>query len=123
MALTEEQRLLRTVSERSWQAQVEQMLALYGFELIYHTHDSRRSRAGFPDLVAIRERAYAWDLLVVELKSEIGVTSDEQNRWLRAFHTIAALVNRHYCAVRLIVDVWRPSDTEEITRLLQEEGR
>lgn len=118
--LTDEQRLLRTVSERSWQAQVEQTLALCGFDRVYHTFDSRRSRAGFPDIVATRIRPDGWTMLFVELKSEVGKLSDEQRQWLADLSTIAALVNRGEGWVRMIVDIWRPSDAARLWDLLQE---
>lgn len=54
--------------------------------LVYHTHDSRRSAPGFPDIVAIRGDV----LLVAELKREkkFKITV-EQRRWLAAFDRVA----------------------------------
>lgn len=49
--------------------------------LTYHTFDSRRSDPGFPDLTMIR----GFDLLALEVKTETGTTSDEQEVWLDAF--------------------------------------
>ncbi len=121
--LTDEQRLLRTVSERSWQAQVEQTLALCGFELIYHTHDSRRSQAGFPDIVAIRHDPRGRTLAVLELKRETGRTTEDQGRWLVAWDAIATYVTHRSSGVRMIVGVFRPSDASRLWDLLQvEEG-
>jgi hypothetical protein len=119
--LTDEQRLLRTVSERAWEAQVEQTLALAEFALIYHTHDSRRSRAGFPDIVAIRadhaRRLYT--LVVVELKRETETPTFEQLRWLVTWLGIAGAINGTKCGVRIVTGVWKPSDAERIWELLQ----
>lgn len=48
--------------------------------LVYHTHDSRRSEAGFPDLVLTRDG----ELLFWELKTERGKVTETQQRWLDA---------------------------------------
>ncbi len=121
MALTDEQRLLRSVSEQSWQKQVEQTLALCGFDpaLTYHTHDSRRSRAGFPDLVAFRYDHRGVTLAVLELKRETGPVTDGQTQWLNAWRALATWQED---PVRMIVGVFRPSQAEELWRLLQEGG-
>jgi hypothetical protein len=50
--------------------------------LVYHTHDSRRSAAGFPDLVIVFERTGA--ILFAELKQDGKHPTPEQNQWLRA---------------------------------------
>ncbi len=48
--------------------------------LVYHTYDSRRSSAGFPDLFLCRgSRA-----LAIEVKSERGRVSPAQDGWLGA---------------------------------------
>ena len=62
--------------------------------LCYHTHDSRRSEAGFPDLVIVGER-----VIYRELKSARGRVRPEQRVWLDA------LVRAGQDA-----DVWRPDD-------------
>jgi hypothetical protein len=61
----------------------------------YHTFDSRRSDAGFPDLVLARGD---W-LLFVELKRDGKHPTEHQERWLQALDDTAALVF-----------VWRPVD-------------
>ena len=43
----------RTMSERDFQGQVISMAEALGW-LVYHTYDSRHSKAGFPDLNMVR---------------------------------------------------------------------
>jgi Holliday junction resolvase len=66
--------------ERHLQAAVEEHLRITGWRF-YHSHDSRRSVAGFPDLVCIRGSR----VLVAELKTATGRVSREQRAWLDAF--------------------------------------
>lgn len=61
----------------------------------YHTFDSRRSQAGFPDWVLVRGSR----LLFIELKSEKGRVSDAQANWLLALSLTPAEVH-----------VWKPAD-------------
>lgn len=65
------------ISERAFQGTVTDALELYGWAW-YHTHDSRRSPAGFPDIIAVRGPV----MLAIELKREDGKTSVSQYRWL-----------------------------------------
>lgn len=61
----------------------------------YHTHDSRRSQAGFPDLVIVgRHRG-----MFREEKTDTGLLTPAQAGWL------AALRQAGFDA-----DVWRPAD-------------
>ena len=60
---------------------------------------------GFPDLVLVR-----WRVIYAELKSEKGVIEVEQVKWLDALDRSGM---RAY--------LWRPSDIEEITRILRSE--
>lgn len=66
------------VSEAQFQRSVTDALSLFGW-LWYHTHDSRRSNKGFPDLVAVRGQR----VLYVELKREDGRVTVEQSTWLQ----------------------------------------
>ncbi len=65
---------LADVLEKDWQTQVVQLAKTLGY-LVYHTHDSRRSEAGFFDLVIV-----TWDtrLLFRELKTTKGKLSKAQ---------------------------------------------
>lgn len=69
----------------------------------HHETDSRRTRAGWPDLVLWRPR----DFLIAELKTERGRVSPEQHK------VIAGLA-----AAGIEVHVWRPRDRPEIRRRL-----
>lgn len=96
--------LLDSISERDWQATVEQYLRL-GRWLWYHTWRSEHSVGGFPDLVALR----AGRVVVIELKRQRGTTTPEQERWLAAWRATGWVE----------VYVWRPADRDEIERVLQ----
>ena len=61
----------------------------------YHTHDSRRSAAGFPDLILIRDA----ELIAAELKVAANTSSPEQLYWLEAFAGVPGCVAL----------VWRPN--------------
>ncbi len=89
------------ISEKEFQQTVLGLANVCGW-LAYHVFDSRRSQAGFPDLVMLR----AGRLVVAELKSEKGKPTPEQEQWLDAFEATG------FAEVKL----WRPSmwrDVEE----------
>jgi len=90
-----------SVSERQWQQQVLELATLYRWTW-YHTHDSRRSPAGFPDLVLVRDR-----VLFVELKTDRGRLTTEQLRWQNELYHAGAEVF-----------VWRPGDLVLVKRVL-----
>jgi hypothetical protein len=92
------------LNERAFQQQVLGLARLCGWSW-YHTHDSRRSPAGFPDLVLCKPPR----LLVVELKSQAGRVRPEQAVWLDALRR---------CGVD--ARLWRPGDWAEIERTLKE---
>lgn len=92
------------VGERDFQALVVQLARLRGWR-VYHTFDSRRSPAGFPDLVLARPPR----LVIAELKSEKGRVADEQREWLRDFLACGVFETK----------LWRPSDWQEIEDVLR----
>lgn len=63
--------------------------------LVYHTHDSRRSQAGYPDLHLVHPTAGR--SLLRELKRETGIVSKDQKIWLAALKLAG-----------LDAGVWRP---------------
>jgi ABC-type taurine transport system ATPase subunit len=79
---------VRAMTERQLQTQVIDMARFHGFERIYHTHDSRRSEAGFPDLVMVSTRQAR--VLYRELKRHGGRVSPEQKQWIDALRAAGA---------------------------------
>lgn len=79
-------------AERDWQKQVLGLAQFRGWAT-YHTYDSRKSQAGYPDITAVRPPR----VLFIELKTETGVVSDAQRAWLDALAQcpgVTALVAR-----------------------------
>lgn len=98
----------KNMTERQWQGNVEDLLRLYGWRW-YHTHDSRRSNPGYPDLTCVH--ALARRVLFLELKTEKGRATAEQNAWindLRAAGQAAHIV--------------RPRDLDLVHSLLNTRG-
>lgn len=74
----------------------------------YHTHDSRRSQPGYPDIAAVRGSR----LLYAELKSAKGRLTTEQRLWLDALWSAGA-----ECYV------WKPADLDWIEEVLTDDKR
>jgi len=93
------------ILERDFQDMVLEVAHGCGW-LTYHTYDSRRSQAGFPDLTMVRGNR----LIFVELKSYKGKANEAQEMWL------AALADVPHAEVYL----WRPGEQwESIVDILQ----
>lgn len=92
------------VTEREFMTTVVRYATLKGW-FVYHTHDSRRSNPGFPDLVLARDDV----LIFAELKAEKGRVSKEQVEWLEVLG--AANHGRAY--------LWRPSSWSLIEAVLR----
>lgn len=110
---------IKAGSEAAFQTQVLNLAGYYGWRS-YHTHDSRRSQAGFPDLVLVRGA----ELIFAELKTDTGRLRPEQQEWIAALKH----VGRNYRhAIELLEDdvadgahdptdgcvdvyLWRPRD-------------
>ena len=73
--------------------------------LCYHTFDSRRSPAGFPDLVLVRGSR----LIFAELKREGENPTQDQRLWLQALSAVGTPIETY---------VWRPSDWPQIAEIL-----
>jgi hypothetical protein len=101
-----EERVLASVTEADFQQQVIDLARLCSWR-VYHTHDSRRSPAGFPDLCMVRSGR----LIFAEIKVESvkrGRLTPDQIAWLHDLEQTGVEV---YC--------WRPSDWDRIVEKLQ----
>ena len=87
------------MSEKDFQAGVLKLARFHGFQLRYHTHDSRRSAPGFPDLVLVNTRTGR--VLFRELKTNKGRVSPDQQAWLDGL-----------TACGMDAGVWRPNDLD-----------
>lgn len=96
------------VSEKALQSLVEATAMQLGL-LFYHTYDSRRSAAGFPDCTILGTRG----IVFAELKREKGKATPAQKRWL------AALKLHENGNSPVLVRLWKPSDWPEIKRTLE----
>ena len=98
----------RAMTEADLQAQV--IAAAKSLKwLAYHTHDSRRSEPGFPDLVLVHP---LHGILFRELKTETGRISKDQDRWISGLARAGANVT-----------VWRPRDLLSGAIIDQLQGR
>lgn len=95
----------KSMKEKDFQEQVKYVARSHGW-LVYHTHDSRRSEPGFPDLVMVRDD----EVIFVELKSETGRVSPSQRKWLDALSNARRV---------RVPPVWRPSDMDDIMAMLR----
>lgn len=86
-------------SEDQLQTSVMQLAQFLGYELRYHNPDSRRSQAGFPDLVlgSLSRRR----VLFRELKTSTGRVRPAQILCMKILKLAG-----------LDVDVWRPEDLQ-----------
>lgn len=98
----------RPLKEVQFLRAVSSMAQLAGWKT-YHTHDSRHSGAGFPDLVLVRGGA----LLFAELKTQGGRLTVPQKEWLALLAAVPGV--GAVC--------WRPDHWPEIeARILRRPG-
>lgn len=96
-------RYYASLPEHAWQSEVEHLLRLGGWDYI-HIRDARRQHVtGFPDLFAVRGNV----ALAVELKTERGKTTPEQERWLSLLREAG-----------IRCEVWRPSQVDDVIAVL-----
>lgn len=69
--------VVESLSEKDFMAAVIREAKRHGWR-VYHTHDSRKSEKGFPDLCMVRGPV----LVFMELKSENGRPTAEQLSWM-----------------------------------------
>jgi len=89
--------------EVSFQADVDDRAEKLGW-IHYHTHNSRGSDKGFPDLCAVRGNR----TIFAELKREGENPTPKQKMWLEALEKAGQEVY-----------LWRPSDWSEIEKVLR----
>lgn len=99
------QTLQRQISEKAFLQQLRDMAHAFGW-LTYHTHDSRRSEHGFPDLALLHTKTFR--LIFAELKVGKNKPSRAQVIWLDGIN--AAGVDAY---------LWTPEDWPEIERILR----
>ncbi len=99
---------IAALTEKEFQTQVLQLARLSGCRC-YHTHDSRRSAPGFPNLVLVRAPV----VVFAELKTETGYLRPEQRGWPDTLEGCES-VEAH---------LWRPSDWLEIEQTLARRSR
>jgi hypothetical protein len=92
-------------NEKDFTNRVRVEAGLAEWELVYHTHDSRHSEPGFPDLVMVRPPR----IIFAELKMKKGKVSEHQKRWLDGLAEIQGIE----------VYTWRyPDDIDTILETL-----
>jgi hypothetical protein len=90
------------LTERGFQRQVIRLAKLFGWKA-YHTHDSRHSPAGWPDLVLIRRPR----VIFAELKTDRNHLTDDQR---------ACLEELRACGQEAYE--WHPRNWKSIERIL-----
>ena len=93
-------------TEAEFLAAIRKVAKAHGWKT-YHTHDSRKSESGFPDLVLmhpVRCEVLAW-----ELKAMDGKITFEQGQWI---------VGLNACGIQ--ADVVRPDRYDWIVEILRE---
>lgn len=94
---------LSTFTEREWQRHVVSLAQLQAWAP-YHTHDSRRSQRGFPDLVLVRPPR----VIFSELKTNKGRVRPEQKWWRSLLEGCPGV--EYY--------LWRPSEESQVREVL-----
>lgn len=89
------------MTEAEFLAAVRQLARYCGWRRIYHTHDSRRSEPGFPDLVLLHPGQKR--IVFAELKTATGKTSAAQEEWIADLAAAGAEVY-----------LWRPADLQAV---------
>jgi hypothetical protein len=96
------------MNETEFRNMVVKAAKLCGWK-VYFTWNSIHSPAGYLDLTMLRSS----ELLVVELKTDKGVVTPSQQKWIDAW----VLFCQH--SHNTHVYVWRPSQWDEIETILQ----
>jgi len=90
--------------EKDFMRQVTELAQWHGWR-VYHTHDSRRSAPGFPDLTMVR----GGRMVFAELKVGRNKLTDHQEEWIASLKTVGRPVEAY---------AWWPRHWEEIEKIL-----
>jgi hypothetical protein len=90
-------------TESGFQQAVIDLATLLNWK-VYHTYDSRRSEAGYPDLTCVKGQR----IIFAELKTDRGRVSPAQRDWLAALAGVPGV----------LACVWRPRDFAAIQAAL-----
>jgi hypothetical protein len=96
-------RRMPPLGEDPFLRQILQLAKLYRW-YAYHTHDSRHSEKGWPDLALLKRGV----LILAEVKKQDGEVTPEQEAVIALLRQVPGI----------IVEVWRPSDWLHIQQLL-----
>ena len=107
--------VMHSVTENELLQTVLEMAEAMGY-VVYHvfeqSHYAKRTVIGFPDLVMYRpfdfERGWRRRLIVMELKSQRGVLTEQQQDWLSCFSSF-----------KIETYIVRPSDLDSLENLLK----
>jgi len=112
---------MKGISETAFATQVEHLLRQYGWRFMHIKPSVMQSGRwassmnpegkGYPDYTAVRRGR----LLFIELKSERGKISPDQEEWLDDLINVA----RHTNFQEIQVYEWRPHMVEEISEILR----
>ncbi len=94
----------RALSEREWQTEIVATAEAAGW-WVWCDQDSRRNKAGLPDLLLVRRPRLVW----AELKSERGTLRPAQVEFFNRLRGVAGV--EFY--------VWRPSDRAWARKVLE----
>lgn len=95
--------MLEQITEKDFLADVRRVARLAGWET-YHPWRSDHSEEGYPDLTLLKGER----LVFAELKTEKGVVSPAQQRWLDLLSHVQGVE----------VYLWRPRERERIDKIL-----
>lgn len=104
-------------SEADFQLAVIQYAQMAGGYRVYHTHNSKGSEPGFPDLICVRAEFNSHGIVVddsaeaviAELKVGRNKPTLDQQWWLAVLDSLATNVRAY---------LWTPDDWPEINRVL-----
>lgn len=97
----------RNRDETQVQDQIIRVVRTLGY-LVYHTHDSRRSEKGFPDICIV-----GFDKLIfIEFKAGKNTATKEQQQWLDELNNAGVDARLYH------VDTWKSGDRRLIDELI-----